>query len=150
MSDWTPPPTTRWWLEGVVDPELEVGLCLVTETGVDGDAPCPIEPPERPLSRGFTETGEHAGWLSSVGIGVTTTFGDGAHGWIEHTILRRREPPRRKPKRASRARRAANGDDVGREESPVSASAGRDTRPEGGTNPLPTAASDQPTQEAMF
>lgn len=103
MSDWQAPPTTRWWLETVT----EVGaldtptthLCLVVEHGEHGDDECPVAPPARPIDHGPHATDVHADWLSSCGIGVTTTWERGAHGWIDWITTRRREPRKRPRKK---------------------------------------------------
>lgn len=77
---------TRWWLEGGGGDDA---LVLIVEHGEPGDLPCVLPPPERPRRRGYVDEGDHADWLSSGGVGVSTTFAEGAHGWIESVTMSR-------------------------------------------------------------
>lgn len=78
MTDWTPPPTTRWCLVG----EPGQRVYRLAESGQPGDPPCPLGPPVK---------ADHADWLAPDGVGTTTTH-HGIAGFVEHLILRRASP----------------------------------------------------------
>ena len=99
MSDWTPPPTTRWC---IVTEAGERGAYILGEHGTHDEPECAIPEPSR---------ADHD-WLSPHGVGTTTTFGDGIAGYVWYLTMecdKNRDARMTKKQRDERAKKKPKG-----------------------------------------
>lgn len=102
MSDWTPPPTTRWCLVGEPDAAVGGRLYVLHEHGLGDDPPCGVEEPDRGNYLSSDPADHPPEWLSPFGIGTTSARdGAGIAGFVWYLTMEcDRDRVRRAPKKA--------------------------------------------------